>query len=171
MLLFFFLPPFLLLAFFPCFPPFFLKLQLSRHEGPCGPDQMFQAAHFPTLRLMEYSWATRHLGTAQHRATRTRDHLFIYFITLLPGCLMHNNSSTCKSIFSPSCFSHSHSAHVYFSFHCNGSPGYVNIPYFIYGYFDSFLNSFYPAFDFSLSNALFLFLYITFIRQMGGEWC
>lgn len=44
-------------------------------------------------------------STAQHRAAETRDHLFIYFITLLPGCLMHKNSWTYKSIFSPSCFS------------------------------------------------------------------
>lgn len=66
------------IGIFPSFPPFLLKLQLSRHEGPCGPDQMFQAAHFPTLCLMEYSWATRHRSTAQHRAAQTRDHLFIY---------------------------------------------------------------------------------------------
>lgn len=109
----YFFSPFILLAFFPSFPSFLLKLQLSRHEGPCGLDQMFQAAHFPTLCLMEYSWATRHRSTAQHRAAQTRDHLFIYFITLLPGCLMHNNSSTFKSIFSPSCFSQSHSPHPF----------------------------------------------------------
>lgn len=100
--------PFILLAFFPSFPAFLLKLQLSRHKGPCGLDQMFQAAHFPTLCLMEYSWATRHRSTAQHRAAQTRDHLFIYFITLLPGCLMHNNSSTYKGIFSPPYSSLSH---------------------------------------------------------------
>lgn len=68
-----------------------LKLQLSRHKGPHGPDQMFQAAHFPTLCLMEYSWATRHRSTAQHRAAQTRDHLFINFITPLRGWLRHNN--------------------------------------------------------------------------------
>lgn len=56
---------------------FLLKLQLSRHEGPCGSDQMFQAAHFPTLCLMEYSWATRHHSTQQSN-TQTRDSLFIY---------------------------------------------------------------------------------------------
>lgn len=123
-----FFSPFILLAFFPSFSSFFLKLQLSRHEGPCGPDQMFQAAHFPTLCLMEYSWATRHRSTAPHRPETT--YLFIYFLTLLPGCLMHNNSSTCKSIFSPSCFSHSHSPHP-FPFHWQGSPGYINMPYSI----------------------------------------
>lgn len=57
---------------------FLLKLQLSRHEGPCGPDQMFQAAHFPTLCLMEYSWATRHHGTQQSNTQTRRDGLFIY---------------------------------------------------------------------------------------------
>lgn len=60
-----FFPPFILLAFF--FPPSLLKLLLSRHKGPCGLDQMFQAAHFPTLCLMEYSWATRHCSTAPCR--------------------------------------------------------------------------------------------------------
>ena len=63
----FFSPLHFIGIFFPSFPPFLLKLQLSRHEGPCGPDQMFQAAHFPTLCLMEYSWATRHRSTAPRR--------------------------------------------------------------------------------------------------------
>lgn len=53
------------------FPPSLLKLQLSRHKGPCGLDQMFQAAHFPTLCLMEYSWATRHHSTAPCRTDQS----------------------------------------------------------------------------------------------------
>lgn len=53
------------------FPPSLLKLQLSRHKGPCGLDQMFQAAHFPTLCLMEYSWATRHRSTAPCRTDQS----------------------------------------------------------------------------------------------------
>ena len=63
----FFFPLHFIGIFFPSFPPFLLKLQLSRHKGPCGLDQMFQAAHFPTLCLMEYSWATRHRSTAPRR--------------------------------------------------------------------------------------------------------
>lgn len=43
-------------------------------------------------------------GTAaKHHAAQTRDHLFINFISLLPGCLRHNNCSTYKRSFSPFC--------------------------------------------------------------------
>lgn len=109
------------------FPPSLLKLQLSRHKGPHGPDQMFQAAHFPTLSLMEYSWATRHRSTAQHRAAQTRDHLFINFITLLLGWLRHNNSSAYKRIFSPFCFSQTTSSFPYcLPFNWHRSHGYIN---------------------------------------------
>lgn len=96
-----FFPPSFYWHFSPPSPPFLLKLQLSRHEGPCGPDQMFQAAHFPTLCLMEYSWATRHHSTAKHH---TDKRLFIYLFISSPcclACLMHNNNSLYKSIFSP----------------------------------------------------------------------
>lgn len=72
---------------FPSFPPFLLKLQLSRHEGPCGPDQMFQAAHFPTLCLMEYSWATRHRSSAHSTAPRCTDQRpLIYLFISSPCC-------------------------------------------------------------------------------------
>lgn len=111
-------------------------------------------------------------GTAaQHRAAQTRDHLFIYFITLLPGCLMHNNSSTYKSIFSPSCFSQSHSPHP-FSLHSVSFIGTVPLIHkhaklHICGYFDGS----FPLLPFlliSISLSLALFLSLTFIRQMGG---
>lgn len=147
-----FFPLFILLAFSP---PFLLKLQLSRHEGPCGPDQMFQAPHFPTLCLMEYSWATRHRSKAQQHTAPTTDHLFIYFITLLPDCLMHNNNSTFnKSIFSPSCFPNSHSHHILFP------------AYFFCG---AYLSSFGILMGLSLSLSLSS-CPLSFIRQMGVEW-
>lgn len=74
--------------FSPPSSAFLLKLQLSRHEGPCGPDQMFQAAHFPTLCLMEYSWATRHHRTAEHHTDRGLFiYLFIFLFTSSTFCL------------------------------------------------------------------------------------
>lgn len=99
-------------------------------------------------------------STAPHRPETT--YLFIYFITLLPGCLMHNNSSTYKSIFSPSCFCESLTTSfllysVPFHWHC--SPGYINMPNSIsVGILmdhspacPSFLPFFYPPLDFALS--------------------
>ena len=96
----YFPPSYILLAFQPSFPAFLLKLQLSRHEGPCGLDQMFQAAHFPTLCLMEYSWATRHHSTAKHH-TDKRPFIYLFISSpCSPGCLMHN-SLPYMSIFLP----------------------------------------------------------------------
>lgn len=80
----FFSPVLFYWHFSPPSPAFLLKLQLSRHEGPCGLDQMFQAAHFPTLCLMEYSWATRHHSTAKHHADKRQ---FTYLFISSPWCL------------------------------------------------------------------------------------
>lgn len=153
--------PLFLLAFLLSFPSFLLKLQLSRHKGPCGLDQMFQAAHFPTLCLMEYSWATRHHSTAQ-----TRDHLFIYFITPLPACIMHNNSSPYKSVLSPSRFSSAPSYH----FQCFPFLDRINKHVLVCIHF-VFLTFPYPALDFSVFLLSFSCLSLSVLlgRWVGRE--
>lgn len=113
-------------------------------------------------------------GTAaQHRAAQTRDHLFIYFITLLPGCLMHNNSSTFDIIFSPLCFS------VLFFFLIVFSPFihvYKQTLLHIDGFFRWTPSIYLPltllltSLSLLLLHSFFLSLCFTFIRQMGGKW-
>lgn len=154
-------PPYFYWHFLPSFPSFLLKLQLSRHKGPCGLDQMFQAAHFPTLCLMEYSWATRHHSTAQ-----TRDHLFIYFITPLPACIMHNNSSPYKSVLSPSRFSSAPSYH----FQCFPFLDRINKHVLVCIHF-VFLTFPYPALDFSVFLLSFSCLSLSVLlgRWVGRE--
>lgn len=64
-------------VFFFCFIGiFFWKLRLSRHEGPCGRHQMFQALHFSV-----------HVPNAIFMARRVHFYLFI--------------SSSCKSYAHP----------------------------------------------------------------------
>ena len=131
---FFFSSPFILLAFFPSFPPFFLKLQLSRHEGPCGPDQMFQAAaYFPTLCLMEYSWATRHRSTAPRRTDqRPLIYLFHHPAAWLSNAQQQFNMQEhlLTSLFLSEPLTTSFFLHSV-AFHWHGSPGYINMPYSI----------------------------------------
>lgn len=110
LLLFFFLHFIGIFSLLPSFPPEVAAFSPrgSLWTGPDVPGSTLP--HSLPHGIFMGNQAPQH-STAQHRAAQTRDHLFIYFITLLPGCLMHNNSSTYKSIFSPSCFSQSHSPH------------------------------------------------------------
>lgn len=102
--------PFILLAFFPSFPPEVAAFspQGSLWTRPDVPGSTLP--HSLPHGIFMGNQAPQH-STAQHRAAQTRDHLFINFITLLPGCLMQNNSSTYKRIFSPLCVSQTHSPH------------------------------------------------------------
>lgn len=92
------------------FLPSLLKLQLSRHKGPHGPDQMFQAAHFPTLCLMEYSWATRHRSTAQHSTAPHRPET-TYLLISSPCCLADWGTTTAQCTRRCSHLSASHRPH------------------------------------------------------------
>lgn len=169
----FFLPSF----YWHFFPPFLLSSWSCSFLATRVPVDRTRCSRQHTSPLSA-SWNIHgQPGTAaQHRAAQTRDHLFIYFITLLPGCLMHNNSSTCKSIFSPSCSSQSYSPHPFFlysvAFHWHGSPGYINMPYSISVGILMDHSPPCPSFPpFLLSRSwFFLSLSFTFIRQMGGEW-
>lgn len=120
------------------FPPFTPEVAAFSPQGSLwtGPDVPGSTLpHSPPHGIFMGNQAPQHSAaqhsTAQHRAAQTRDHLFINFITLLPGCLMHNNISTYKRIFSPFCSSLSHPPHPLsfysVSFHWHGSPGCINM--------------------------------------------